>query len=234
MAVLQLIKECILSIVCVHLSVAHHRVQHQLCSSWALYLCNEVQWTIDCDIRRGWVLTEAETGIQVGASPQHNGSRIESVMAVCRAWVEPNVRGPVLSCQTFWRVQQAVRLCVCVCACMWCASLAGRLLGHCPETDPSKVSEQANKQAGVTNVCMCACVACVAVWKLGRPWNFPWTICSLLNDWSVGQYWSCHRCVCGCSLWVPTLMWKRRAKEEMLFGNYTEVPPVVTEYLMKW
>jgi len=23
------------------------------------------------------------------------------------------------------------------------------------------------------------------------------------------------------------------AKEEMLFGNYTEVPPVVTEYLMK-
>jgi len=39
-------------------------------------------------------------------------------------------------------------------------SLARKLLGHCPETDPSKVNEQANKQAGVTYVCVhvfCLC-----------------------------------------------------------------------------
>lgn len=39
--------------------------------------------------------------------------------------------------------------------------------------------------------------------------------------------------VCRCCLCVPTVIRMWRGKEEMLFGNYTEVPPVVTEYLTK-
>lgn len=39
--------------------------------------------------------------------------------------------------------------------------------------------------------------------------------------------------VCRCCLCVPTVIRMWRVKEEMLFGNYTEVPPVVTEYLTK-
>lgn len=154
---------------CVFVSVAHHRVQHQLRSSRAVHLCNEVQWTIDCDIRRRWIFTETKTGIQVGASPQHNGSRIKSVMAVCRTWVKPDIRGPVLSYRTYGRVQQAVCVCVyvCACACMWCASLAGKLLGHCPET--SIQSKWASQQTNWSDhVCMYVCVACVAVWKSGE------------------------------------------------------------------
>ena len=91
-----------------------------------------------------------------------------------------------------------VCVCVCVYVCMWCVSLAKRLLGHCPETDPSKANEQANKQAGVTYVCVCVCACVLFVWqseRVGRTWSIPWTTCSLLNDRLGGQYWDCHRCV---------------------------------------
>lgn len=36
--------------------------------------------------------------------------------------------------------------------------------------------------------------------------------------------------VCSCCLCVPTVIRMWRVEEEMLFENYTEVPPVVTEY----
>lgn len=83
-------------------------------------------------------------------------------------------------------------------------------------------------------MCVCVCVCVLLVWQSGgwggreiSPEHF--VLCSMTGQSvSIGAATS----VCGCSLWVPTVTWMRRAKEEMLFGNYTEVPPVVREYLM--
>lgn len=64
---------------------------------------------------------------------------------------------------------------LCVCVCMRVCDVLHRQ-GSCLAIvlrHPSKVSEQANKQAGVTNVCMYVCVACVAVWKDGEALKFP-------------------------------------------------------------
>ena len=192
------------------LTVANHWIQHQLCSSWALHICNEVQWTVDCNIRRGWIFSEAKTGIQVGASPQHNGSRIESVMAVCRTWVEPYVRGPVLNYRT-WAARQ--------CAMQW---VCERLLGVPRLIHP--------KRASRSDRCVCVCVRCLCG-NLEGGEAVKFSLNSLFfAQWLVGRSvgTGAAASVRGRSSWVPTAMRTRRAKEEMPFGNYTEVPPVAT------
>lgn len=81
-------------------------------------------------------------------------------------------------------------------------------------------------------VCVCVCCLCGSLGGWGGREISPeqFVLCSMTGRLvSTGAATS----VCGCFLWVPTIMWMRRAKEEMLFGNYIEVPPVVTEYLMK-
>lgn len=55
-------------------TAAHNRVQHELRPARTLHLRNEVQRAINCDAGRRRVLSEAEAGLQVGASAQHNGA----------------------------------------------------------------------------------------------------------------------------------------------------------------
>ena len=94
-----------------------------------------------------------------------------------------------------------VFVCVCVCVCLCarvCVYDVCHWQGSClavvlRQIHPKWMSKPISKLEW--RMCVCMYSVCVAVWKGREDIQYPWTICSLLNDRLGGQYWDGDRCV---------------------------------------
>jgi len=123
-------------------------------------------------------------------------------MAVCRTRVKPNIRGPVLSCRTYGRVQQAVRLCVCV----HVMCFTGREVAWPLSWDRSIQSEWALQQASWSDQCVHVCVCCLyGSLEGGEAVKFPLNnlfFAQWLVSWSVLELPQvCAVALCGFLQW---------------------------------